>query len=290
MAEKLQSNIPEQKSSKGETLKTPHKHPTPLQHYKNIVTFTKPKDETDTTLGCRYEMKYVISESTAAAIVRFIKPYLHYDRYCKSQPRYEYPIASLYLDSPDLRLCRESLEGHKNRFKLRIRAYNDDPEYPRFLEIKRRANTIILKSRARITHGDVIAVLSGKTINLQNKDDDETFRQFWFYMKNINAGPVVTIRYMREAYENDLENRVRVTFDRCLCYKTNSPELSVDNGQWQRHHIQGIILEIKFTGSYPAWLAQMVEYLNLYQQSVSKYATSVQGACALGFCAPKVIL
>ena len=54
-----------------------------------------------------------------------------------------YPIVSLYLDSPDLQLCRESLTGVKNRFKLRIRSYTDEPEYPRFLEIKRRINQVI---------------------------------------------------------------------------------------------------------------------------------------------------
>ena len=86
----------------------------------------------DRTLSCRHELKYQISESKAAAIAQFMKPYLQLDRYSKLQRGGDYPVVSLYLDSVDMCLCRESLTGQKNRFKLRIRSYTDEPEYPRF--------------------------------------------------------------------------------------------------------------------------------------------------------------
>ena len=86
---------------------------------------------TDELLACRYEFKYRISESKAAAIEQFIKPYLYLDHYCKLQPSSTYPIVTLYLDSQGLRLCRQTLEGNKNRFKLRIRSYTDELNYPR---------------------------------------------------------------------------------------------------------------------------------------------------------------
>ncbi len=102
----------------------------------------------DLTLKCRYEIKYLISEAKAEVIAQFIKPYLQPDRYSKLQRGGKYPIVSLYLDSDDLRLCRETLTGQKNRFKLRVRSYTDEPEYPRYFEIKRRLNNIIIKSRS----------------------------------------------------------------------------------------------------------------------------------------------
>lgn len=98
----------------------------------------------------RFELKYFISESQAAVIKKLIKPYTQPDPYCLNQPGGAYPLASLYLDSPDLRLCRESLEGHKNRFKLRIRRYSDDLSSPSFFEIKRRVDRVIIKSRVKI--------------------------------------------------------------------------------------------------------------------------------------------
>jgi SPX domain protein involved in polyphosphate accumulation len=252
-----------------------------------------PKDvQRDRTLRCRYEMKYVVSESKAAAIARFIEPYLGLDHYSRLQPNGFYPIVSLYLDSDDLRLCRESLRGFLKRFKLRIRGYSDDPNYPRFFEIKRRANTVIIKSRARVRTQDVKTLLSGQYVPpLQDyKTDVEVLKQFQLYMKSINAGPKVLIRYMRRAYEGNMDNRVRVTFDRHLAYSiSNTPNVSFNSRHWQPHSLtlSGVILEIKFTERYPAWLSQMAEYFNLHQQSVSKYATSIKKACSLGFCAPK---
>ena len=34
-----------------------------------------------------------------------------------------YPLSSLYPDSADLRFCNESLDGTKDRYRLRIRSY-----------------------------------------------------------------------------------------------------------------------------------------------------------------------
>jgi len=260
-------------------------------HYKDDASkVKKSKKLADHALGWRHEMKYIISESKAVAIARFIKPYLKLDHYSKLRPEGAYPIVSLYLDSDNLQLCRESLEGQKNRFKLRIRSYTDDLDYPRFFEIKRRVNTIIIKSRARVMHHDVTNLLRGSSPSAQSyKTDEEVLRQFQFYMHRINARPVAQVRYMRQAYEGDSENRVRVTFDRQLAYNvSNAHNVSFDGSGWQYHWSHGVILEIKFTAFYPAWLAQMVECFNLRQQSVSKYVSSIKKACLLGFCAPKI--
>lgn len=246
----------------------------------------------DRTLSCRHELKYQISESKAAAIAQFIKPYLQVDRYSKLQRGGDYPIVSLYLDSVDKRLCRESLSGLKNRFKLRIRSYTDEPEYPRFFEIKRRINTIIFKSRARVMDRDVSSLLEGLPLPPQDfTADEETINQFQLYMSSIKAKPAVLIRYKRQAYEGEHQNRVRVTFDRELAYKvTRCPEVRLGGIGWQRNpYTDGsVILEIKFTNHYPGWLTDMIKYFNLRQQSISKYASSIKESCSVRFCAPQL--
>lgn len=243
-------------------------------------------------LACRYELKYLISEAKGAAIDRYIRSFLEYDRYSKLQRGGMYPIVSLYVDSPDMQLCKETLTGLKNRFKLRIRSYTDEPEYPRFFEIKRRINRVILKSRARVTDQDVPLLLAGRLLPPQGYSTDEAaLNQFQLYMAMINAGPKVLIRYTRQAFENTDENRVRVTFDRDLCYKiTEEPKVRLSGSGWQRNSLTngGVVLEIKFTGTYPAWLARMAALFDLHARSVSKFATSIEQACALGFCAPTI--
>lgn len=243
----------------------------------------------DHILACRYEWKYRISESRAEAIERFVEPYLHLDRYCKLQPSGSYPVVTLYLDSAGLRLCRQTLEGNKNRFKLRIRSYTDELDYPRFFEIKRRMNAIIIKSRARVMDNDMATLLSGLSLPHQDyKTDEETLKQFQLYMRSIGAGPVVRVRYIRRAYEGDSENRVRVTFDRQLAYNVgNSPGVAFGGGGWHRSSMDGVILEIKFTSRYPAWLSRIVKCFDLRPRSISKYVTSIKESCLAGHCAPR---
>lgn len=240
------------------------------------------------SISSRHEMKYCISESKAEAIRQFIKPYVRLDHYCKLQRHDSYPIVSLYLDSDNLQLCRESLTGQKNRFKLRIRSYTDELNYPRFFEIKRRVNNVIIKSRARVMDKDVETSLTGLSVPVRSCDypkDGESLMQFQLYVNGIGARPVILVRYMRQAYEDDSENRVRITFDRQLAYKvTISPNVTRNGQGWQHRLSGGVILEIKFTNHYPAWLSRMVECFDLQQQSMSKYATSVKEACSLGLC------
>jgi len=260
----------------------------------NLSTVKRPARPVDRILFCRHEIKYRIYESQAAAVEEFIRPYLQLDRYSKLRRGRAYPIVSLYLDSDDMLLCRQTLRGHKNRFKLRIRSYTDEPGYPRFFEIKRRMNTIIIKNRARVRDQDVTTLLSGSSLPPQDySTDEQTLNQFQLYMNSINAKPKVLIRYMRQAYEDSSHNRVRVTFDRELCYNvTSSPEVLFNGQGWQPHPISwgGVILEIKFTARYPAWLGRMAGCLNLRQDSFSKYATSITSACSMGFSGPQLLL
>jgi hypothetical protein len=255
-----------------------------------------PKDKpakkvtTDRMLACRFEMKYLIDEIRAVGIVRYIRPFLQPDRYSKLQRGGMYPIVSLYLDAPNLQLCQESLTGVKNRFKLRIRSYTDEPEYPRFLEIKRRINQVIMKSRARVTDQDVPILLQGRPLPPQGYSTDEmALSQFQFYAASIQAGPIVLIRYMRQAFEGTSEDRVRVTFDRELCYKvTDEPRVRLGGSGWRHHTLTTghTVLEIKFTGRYPIWLTRLVREFDLEVRPISKYATSLTQASRLGFCGP----
>jgi len=102
------------------------------------------------SIESRFEIKYLISEAQAAAMVVYLRPFMRLDRHARSHERGAYPIVSLYLDSDNLLLCRQTMTGEKNRVKLRVRSYTDDLDYPRFFEIKRRVNRAVIKSRVRV--------------------------------------------------------------------------------------------------------------------------------------------
>lgn len=241
-------------------------------------------------LGCRNELKYLMAPSKAEAVRRYVADYLEVDPYSKIPRDGFYTIGSLYLDSHNLRLYRESVEGHKNRFKLRIRTYDDEPESPCFFEIKRRINTVILKSRTPVSRENAADVMLGRGIHLTDFSSDlEALNQFQLYARNINAEPVIQIKYERFAFESTCNNRVRVTFDRNLCFKTSRTlRLDLRGNGWQRMKLGGMVLEIKFTGRFPMWLNRMAKMFDLHFQSMSKYGCSVSNAALLGFCAPKM--
>lgn len=238
----------------------------------------------DRTLRCRNELKYLISPIQAAALERFIQPYMGLDRYSSIQPDGYYYIVSLYLDSTDLQLCRETLTAKLNRFKLRVRGYTEDPSYPLFVEVKRRLNTVILKARARIRHDDLDDVLSYRRVNIPQ--DQEALDQFQLYMASLGAMPTMLVRYMRKAYEAKSENRLRITLDRQLCFKvTSEPRVYLSGTGWHDSYLtlNAYILEIKFTGLFPNWLIEMVKALDLQSQGISKYASCILQAGQMGY-------
>jgi hypothetical protein len=247
----------------------------------------------DKIMWSRYEIKYLIDEIQAARIIQWMRPFIKADKNSRYQNSRGYPIVSLYLDSKDLRLFHDTAYGVKNRFKLRIRSYNDNPESARFAEIKRRVNNVIIKSRARIKEEEIPFLINGSLLpdrfDHNNKTEETTLDQFQFYLAKIGAKPMARIRYLREAYESITTDDVRVTFDRNLAVSvTQTPDIRFHDGNWQPFLSNKVVLEIKFTGCFPSWVAQAVQSLELKQQSVAKYVSGLRYSCSLGYCAPRI--
>lgn len=259
---------------------------------KKTLSSIKHKKKSDKMLSCRYELKYRIRETKARALAQYIQSYIPPDAYARKRPGHEYPVSSLYFDSDNLHLCNETLNGKKNRFKLRIRCYDDKPESMCFFEIKRRINNVILKDRARIPKAQIENALAGSRISSPlYKKDEKALSQFRFYTRTLCARPVVMVRYQRQAYEGASSNRVRVTFDRQLDFKAvDTPFVSTDGRGWSGVPMDFVILEIKFTDRYPFWLTDMVKIFDLKQTAMSKYVSTVKQSCNMGFCAPTLLV
>src|SRR5207237_2622589 len=103
----------------------------------------------------RFELKYIIDEPTARGVRDFARSYLQRDEHAVPAMGHAYPIYSIYLDSPGWSFYNATLQGMKNRYKLRIRYYNDHPKSPVFFEIKWRVQGVILKDRACVNRESV---------------------------------------------------------------------------------------------------------------------------------------
>ena len=196
----------------------------------------------------RFELKYIIDEQRASAIRDFVRSYLVADEFNGLDPvtldpedvglqelisrlhaqnllegfNGSYWVNSLYVDSPSLRLAHATIEGNKNRFKLRIRFYDEKKDSPVFFEIKQRKNDVIQKQRAMVHRASADALLSDHVPgprDLVRPNDGKALyalRRF-FEMKNeIRASGIAFVSFLREAYVSPISNNVRVTFDRAL--------------------------------------------------------------------------
>src|SRR5437867_6946366 len=98
----------------------------------------------------RFEQKYIIAEETALRIRDFVRAYLELDENGVGKPEFSYPVHSLYLDSDGLSTYWATINGNKNRYKLRLRFYSESPGAPIFFEIKQRMNNCIRKQRGGV--------------------------------------------------------------------------------------------------------------------------------------------
>jgi hypothetical protein len=238
------------------------------------------------TFARRYECKYLIEPLLTNEVRDFLKPFVQPDAFAARRPDHRYPVGSLYLDSPDLLLFRQTQAGEKDRFKLRVRTYSDDPDQAAYFEVKRKINSVVHKCRARLTREQARAVLSGPSAPVLTDLPDRRQRDlddFLVRVARIDARPVVRVKYLREAYQATGREPVRVTIDTDLEHAvTLGSDLAHGSGAWIRTPLDGTILEIKFTERYPGWLEDLVRSFGLRQRPVPKYILSLEHALANG--------
>ena len=235
----------------------------------------------DKMQASRFELKFIITDDVALKVRDFVRSYLELDENGVGKPNYSYPVHSLYLDSDDLKLYWSTINGDKNRFKLRLRFYNNSPDSPVFFEIKRRMNNCIMKQRGGVRRDAIHWLLAGhipEQTHLVSKDPKQliALQNFCRLMQEIRARPKVHIAYYREAYEPHDENSARLTMDREV---RSDPELTARLATKMYSPIlvwgKDVVLELKFTNRFPDWFRELVRIFGLRQCGAAKYVDGV---------------
>lgn len=230
----------------------------------------------------RFELKYLIPEEKALRVRDFVQSYLGLDEYSAVQPDLSYPVHSLYLDSDQLTTYWDTINGNKNRYKLRLRYYSAEPGSPVFFEIKRRMNSCIMKQRGGVRMEAVESLLNGQFphpdhLLSYNAKALVALQRFCELMSRIRAKPKVHIAYAREAYVSD-DDRVRVTLDRKVRGEPNlKSSVKTEMSRPAYSYCDDVILELKFTDRFPNWFKELVRIFNVMQCGAAKYVSSVQG-------------
>ena len=230
----------------------------------------------------RFEFKYRIDDSLARPLRDFARAYLVPDEHAHPENNWEYPVHSLYLDSRSLALCRATMQGQKNRFKLRIRFYDDDPTHPVYFEIKRRQDDVILKQRACVRRDVVGRLLAGHVpagADLGNGDDCELgpLMKFTSLQRRLQAEGQVIVSYQREAWVTPDSDAVRMTFDRNIGWHPYRGTYDLHRAlPAQSSGVKGVVLELKFTDRFPRWMRLMIRTFDLQRRSMAKYVVCVR--------------
>jgi hypothetical protein len=230
----------------------------------------------------RFELKYLLKESVAERVREFARGHLDLDPFAAGRPDYSYAVHSLYLDSDRLELYWRTVNGNKNRFKLRLRYYNDQADAPVFFEIKRRVDNAILKQRAAVTRSAAPLLLRGHLPGPEDLCGNDpaglaAAQRFVRLMTEMEAGPRSHIRYRREAYisEND---HLRLTLDRDVLSEPRLDSAIRVTMEKPVRSFQGlVVLELKFTERFPNWFRELVRMANAMQSGAAKYVSGVAG-------------
>jgi hypothetical protein len=110
----------------------------------------------------RYEHKFLIPEQLVPEIRSFARTISRIDRYAGTDGTYT--IRSLYFDTPTLDVYWADDE-QRCRLKVRVRMY-PGAESRYFLEVKRRTQDVIVKSRAAVPADRLRAAIDGDSATL----------------------------------------------------------------------------------------------------------------------------
>ncbi|MBQ8663822.1 MAG: polyphosphate polymerase domain-containing protein [Eubacterium sp.] len=217
----------------------------------------------------RYEKKYLINEAQYQALRTCLDTYMSVDQYDWST------ICNIYYDTPDYRLIRTSIEKPVYKEKMRLRTYGIPVENsPAFIEVKKKFKGIVYKRRMTLPYQQALDWLAQEPDTACDSQIAEEI--CWFRKFYGNLSPAVVLCYDRLALYGNENKDLRVTFDRSIRWRTDHLDLTDgDTGEYLLP--EGFyIMEIKIPGSMPLWMADLLDRLEVYPTSFSKYGRAYQ--------------
>ncbi len=211
----------------------------------------------------RYELKYVLTKEQTDFLKESLQGHMQEDRYGLTS------IASLYYDTPDRRLIRESLEKPEFKEKIRLRSYGQASiNSPVFLELKRKAYGIVYKRRVQSTVSLAERFFDRQgNIGFDGQIQREIKNFIGYYNKLLPSGIII---YDRTAYFEP-GGDLRLTIDQNPRYRTDDLDLTSSMDGIPLLDEGGSILEIKVQDAIPLWLSAVLAKGKIYKNSFSKY-------------------
>ncbi|CDD01852.1 putative uncharacterized protein [Ruminococcus sp. CAG:382] len=214
----------------------------------------------------RIEKKYLLNRETFNAFFFGIRNRIVGDEYGKST------ICSAYLDTPDYRLIRTSLDAEDYKEKLRLRSYGKAAENGTvFLEIKKKCGGVVYKRRVSTQYTSAIDYITNGVALPDSQIQREIDYAMSFYGR---PRPMSVICYEREAFFVSELPALRITFDTNVRCRLDSTALTDPPDGTLLLPDDTVIMEIKTDGAMPLWLTNRLDCCGIIPHSFSKYGTA----------------
>ena len=214
----------------------------------------------------RIEKKYLLSGEQYEALFQRIGVHLRSDAFGRST------VMSLYLDTPDRRIIRRSIEAVDYKEKLRLRSYGTaKADSTVFLELKKKYGGVVYKRRAAMTLTEAERYLRTGIKPFESQIMSELDWAMRLYGRPKGA---MLIACEREAWFDEAHPDLRLTFDRNI--RCRESELRLDRGSAGIRLLpkDTVLLEIKTAGAMPLWLADALDAEGILPGSFSKYGAA----------------
>lgn len=217
----------------------------------------------------RRELKYPLNILTYQMVDKLLKEMLTKD---KNSMNGDYFIRSLYFDTFNNHDFYSKMNGDVSRKKIRLRIYDLESEQVK-LEIKRKEDINQTKESIWINKDDAKSLIKGN-YSVLLKYNSEIAKTIYNIMTLSQYRPVVMVDYYRRAYYHR-ENNIRLTLDRDI--RSCESNFDIFNKSLMLTPVfnEGFsILEVKYNSVMFRWIKDVLNGLNLSNQSISKYCSS----------------
>jgi len=231
----------------------------------------------------RLEYKFRIARTLHAELRAALAPFVHADPFAASKPDRQYTVRSIYYDNRRFRCYDEKFDGFRLKKKFRIRGYDEEgPDNLVFLEVKRKQEDFISKSRAPVRWDEVAAVLSGYGARIRPLPfgpgtlEAEAAGRFLYNYYRLRLVPAVLIAYEREPFFGRFDSSLRITIDKNVRSRLYPPLGSLYSDRGMMFALPDeFVFEVKFYGSLPRWLRSLLTWFDLERLAVSKFALGI---------------
>ena len=218
----------------------------------------------------RNEYKYLIGEASAELIRRRLGALIDRDSHANANG--DYFIRSVYFDDGSLSAYHDKLAGVSIRNKYRIRFYNMDASRLT-LEAKRKRDKFVCKDCAPLSMETAQKLLSGEPL-AREEAADPLLAEF-AALARIGMQPSVIVDYVRTAFVYPVGD-VRITLDSALYAESYRQEhVFTEPGGVPVLEQGDVILEVKFSGFLPPFIAEAISDVPKILSANSKYCNAL---------------